>query len=105
MNLEVNAAGATLFMVAIAASIDTASALNSSPWTAENFGADPDKARSCREYVYWSIAISEGMGALSSWISKSWWPLLGTTLAAGLLWFLYERALRRAQASGSQGWS
>jgi hypothetical protein len=98
------ALGALLFMQASTNAMDVYSALNSSPWTAENFGADPEKAASCMEYVMHSIAITSFFGVSSAVIAKSWWPVIGTALADGYMFWLYNRALQRGASSGSTGW-
>jgi hypothetical protein len=100
-----NIAGAILFMQAGTNVFDVYSALNSSPWTSENFGADPQKAASCREYVLHSMVWTSFYCGLAAWISKSWWPIFGLALANVYMWWLYERALKRGAAAGSQGWA
>jgi hypothetical protein len=98
------AIGALLFLAAGTNALDVYSALNSSPWTAENFGADAQKAKSCREYVTHSIVVTSFFGVTSAAIAKSWWPVIGTVLANAYMYYLYERALSRGAAAGSQGW-
>lgn len=99
------AVGALLFMTSAMTTLDAYSTLNSSPWTAENFGADPDKAKSCREYVRHSIVFSSGYALLSSIIAGSWWPIIGSAGSNGYLFWLYERALRRGKVAGTSGWA
>lgn len=96
--------GALLFTASLTNTIDVYSALNSSPWTAENFGADENKAESCREYVKHSIAVSLGFAVAAGMIAKSWWPVLGAIGANGYMYWLYERALARGNVTGSDGW-
>jgi len=100
-----NVVGAILFLQAGTNVFDVYSALNSSPWTSENFGADPQKARSCREYVYHSMAWTSFYCGLAAWISKSWWPVVGLVVANGYMWWLYERALARGAVTGTRGWA
>lgn len=100
-----NAVAAILLLQALTNVFDTASALNSSPWTSENFGADPEKARSCREYVLHSVVWSSSMCGLAAYIARSWWPLLGAGLANAYLYWLYERALSRGASAGTRGWA
>lgn len=97
-------AGVGLFLVAAAESFNIFSAMNSSPWTAENFGADERKAKSCREYVAISAAANTALGAGASMLGGSLWPLVGTTLVTIFMWWLYRRALARGMDSGSAGW-
>lgn len=99
------AVGALLFLAAGTNALDVYSALNSSPWTAENFGADSAKAASCREYVLHSITVTSFFGITSAAIAESWWPIVGTVLANVYMYWLYERALKRGSVSNSQGWS
>lgn len=101
---ERRALGALLFLAAGTNALDVYSALNSSPWTAENFGADPTKAASCREYVTHSIVVTSFYGAVAGVLAKSWWPIVGTVLANVYMYWLYERALARGMAHNSQGW-
>lgn len=93
-----------LFLVACAESFNIFSAMNSSPWTAENFGADEQKAQSCRRYVYISLVANEALGFGASLLAHNWWPLFGTTAVSGFMWYTYDRALKRGMAAGSTGW-
>lgn len=96
--------GALLFLAAGTNALDVYSALNSSPWTAENFGANAEKAKSCREYVTHSIAVTSFYGVVAAVVSGMWWPIIGTVLANVYMYWLYDRALKRGQASQSNGW-
>jgi hypothetical protein len=94
-----------LFLAASMNTLDTYSTLNSSPWTSENFGADPDKARSCREYVVHAVAVSTIYAVASAVIAQSVWPVVGATIMNIYLAYLYMRALRRGAAAGSDRWA
>jgi hypothetical protein len=98
------AIAALLFIAASTNAMDVYSALNSSPWTAESFGGDPGKARSCREYVWLSIGITSVYGLAATVIARSAWPIAGTILADAFMFWVYERALNRAEAKGSTSW-
>lgn len=98
------AIGALLFTNSALMTLDAYSTLNSSPWTAENFGADPEKAASCREYVRHAILVSSAFAVASAFIAGSWWPIIGSGVANGYLYWLYERALSRGDQSGTTGW-
>lgn len=98
------AVAAVLFLAASTNALDVYSALNSSPWTAESFGADPEKAAACREYVLHSIAVTSFYGFTAGAIAGSWWPIIGTVLANLYMYWLYNRALGRAAARGSTDW-
>lgn len=95
---------ATLWLIGYYEFFNLVGALNSSPWTAESFGGDPAKNASARRYVKHAV----GNGALASFagviIGGTWWPLIGTAAAAAYTWWLYDRALARASATGSVGW-
>lgn len=98
---------ALLFLQASANAFDAYSALNSSPWTSENFGADPAKAKSCREYVTHAVVISSLYGVTSGVLAgKLWpWPIIGTAIVDVYMVWLYGRALRRGAAAGSDSWA
>jgi hypothetical protein len=93
-----------LFLVAAAESFNIFSAMNSSPWTAENFGADDRKAKSAQQYVWISIGANEALGVGASLLAGNWWPLIGTTLVSAFMYFIYQRALAKGMAAGSTGW-
>lgn len=95
---------AVLFMQGVMTSTDAMSALNSSPWTSETFGASPEKAASSRNYVRQSVILSTGVGLIASAVGRSWWPLVGITATNAYLFCLYERALAKGAKGGSTGW-
>lgn len=100
-----HALGALLFLAAGTNALDVYSALNSSPWTAENFGADPKKAKSCMEYVMHSIVVTSFYAGVSGLIARSWWPIVGAVMANIYMFWLYRRALKRGSVAGSSGWA
>lgn len=100
-----NALAALLFLTSAMTTLDAYSTLNSSPWTAENFGADPEKAKSCKEYVTHAVCFSLAYAAISAFIAKSWWPIVGAIVANAYLVWLYYRALGRGSVAGSYGWA
>jgi hypothetical protein len=97
--------GALLFLTAGMTTFDAYSTLNSSPWTAENFGGDPAKLRALREYVAHAVVFSMAFAVASSVLAGSLLPLVGAGVANVYLAWLYRRAAIRAQARGSTGWS
>jgi hypothetical protein len=99
------AISALLFIAAGTNTMDVYSALNSSPWTAESFGGDPGKAATCREYVIHAMVVTSAYCVGSALIAKSWWPLIGSVIMNGYMYWLYDRALSRAQENNSQTWS
>lgn len=98
-------ANAGIFLMALAEAFNVYGALNSSPWTAENFGADPEKARSCRRYVLQADVVNVALGIGTSLISESPWPLLGIGLITIYMHWMYERALRKGAVAGTDGWA
>lgn len=104
-NTGERALSALLFIGASTNAMDVYSALNSSPWTAESFGGDPEKAKACLEYVYHSIAVTAFYAVASALIARNPWPIYGWIIAAAYMYWLYQRALGRAQARGSESWS
>jgi hypothetical protein len=98
-------AGAGIFLMALAEAFNVYGALNSSPWTAENFGADPEKAASCRRYVIQADIVNVALGVGTSIIAKAPWPLLGILAITVYMHYMYERALKKGAAAGSAGWA
>jgi hypothetical protein len=99
------AAAALLFIASSTNAMDVYSALNSSPWTAESFGGDPEKAAACREYVWHALAVTSFYAGAGAVIGKSPWPIIGFVPAAGYMYWLYWRALNRAVERDSKGWN
>ncbi len=99
------AADAGIFLMALAEAFNVYGALNSSPWTAENFGADPEKAKSCRRYVLQADVVNILLGIGSSLISESVWPLLGIGAITVYMHIMYERALKKGALAGTDGWA
>ncbi len=104
-NASGRAVSALLFLTSAMTTLDAYSTLNSSPWTSENFGADPDKAKSCREYVRHAVVVSVGYSVAAAVIAESVWPVVGSVVSNAYLVWLYERALKRGATAGSSGWS
>jgi hypothetical protein len=96
---------ALLFMTSAMMTLDAYSTFESSPWTAENFGADPEKAKSCREYLWHAVGFSMLYAAASAYIAHSWWPIIGAAISNAYLVWLYLRALERGGISGSTSWA
>ena len=103
-NASSRAVSALLFMTSAMTTLDAYSTLNSSPWTSENFGADPAKAKSSREYVRHAIVFSTAYAVAAAVIANNWWPVLGSAVSNGYLYWLYERALARGAEAGTTGW-
>jgi hypothetical protein len=98
------AVSALLFLTAGMTTLDAYSTLNSSPWTAENFGGDAAKVASLKEYVQHAVVFSMGYAAASAYLARNWFPILGAGVANAYLWWLYDRAAGRGESAGSVGW-
>lgn len=98
------AAAALLLITSYGQIWEVISALNSSPWTAENFGADEGKAKSARGYLAHSTGSGTVMAGFASYVARSPWPLIGASIGVVYAWWIYTRALRRAKSSQSDGW-
>ena len=98
-------AAALLLLTSGMTTFDAYSTLMSSPWTAENVGADPEKAASAREYykhaVVFSMLLAVGAAAVSGQ-GAGVFALVGATVANAYLIWLYERAIRRAEEADGQ---
>lgn len=102
---EGTAADAGIFLMALAEAFNVYGALNSSPWTAENFGADPEKAASCRRYVLQADLVNIALGIGTSLISETPWPLIGIGLITVYMHVMYDRALKKGAMAGTDGWA
>lgn len=102
---EKTAASAGIFLMALAEAFNVYGALNSSPWTAENFGADPEKARSCRRYVVQADIVNIALGVGTSLISETPWPLIGIGLITVYMHIMYDRALKKGAVAGTDSWA
>jgi hypothetical protein len=96
---------AILFLQASTNAMDVFSAVNSSPWTAENFGGDQTKNASVREYVWHGVGLTVFYITGAAILARSWWPIVGGGITLVYMWWLYSRALARGAARQSQGWS
>lgn len=98
-----NGIAAVLLMQAMMTVFDTYSTLNSSPWTAENVGADAEKVASLREYVTHAALFSTATCLAASVVAGSAWPVVGAVAGNGYLVWIYNRAVKRGRAAGSDG--
>jgi hypothetical protein len=83
--------------------MDVMSTLQSSPWTAENVGADAEKVQSLRRYLNNALIVSSVYCAGAAYLSESWWPIIGNVLNNAYLLYIYNSAIQRAQASAAKG--
>jgi len=96
---------AILFLQASTNAMDVFSAVDSSPWTAENFGGDPAKNASVQEYVWHGVGLTVFYVVGASVLARSMWPIIGGGITLAYMYWLYSRALERGQARGSASWS
>lgn len=102
------ALGAILFMQASMNTLDAYSTLNSSPWTAESFGADDRRAAALKEYVCHAVVYSMAYAAASAFIVRGklgGYIIAGAVITNGYLIWLYMRASKRGRAAGANGWA
>lgn len=104
-----DALAAVLFLSAINETMQAYGTLNSSPWTAESFGADDRRAKALKEYVAHAVVFSMGTATIAAYLAESRKATLSIFLGAAgvnvyLVW-LYTRASRRGRDAGSAGWA
>ena len=104
-----DAVAALLFLAAINEAMQAYGTLNSSPWTAESFGADDRRAAALREYVAHAVVFSMATAVIAAFVARgkkaTWSILLGAAGTNVYLVWLYSRASLRGRAAGSAGWS
>ena len=104
-----DAIAAVLFLSAINETMQAYGTLNSSPWTAESFGADDRRARSMKEYVTHAVAFSMATSLIAAWVAQgrksTYVILLGAAGTNAYLVWLYLRASRRGREAGDAGWA
>lgn len=87
------------FLVGVGAGTGIFSMVHSSLWSAQNFGDNPESARSCLQYGWVAAGATVAITGLGSAISRSVWPLLGGILIAALMLVGYRRALAHANGT------
>jgi hypothetical protein len=104
-----NEIAALLFLNSSMNTLDAYSTLNSSPWTAESFGADDRRAAALREYVAHAVVYSMVYAIAASVIARGKTAtlaiLVGAIVTNSYLVFLYMRASRRGREAGSANWA
>ena len=104
-----NALAAILFLSSINETMQAYGTLNSSPWTAESFGADDRRAKAMREYVAHAVVFSMVTAVIAAWVaqgSKATLAILfGATGTNVYLVCLYMRASARGREAGAAGWA
>lgn len=104
-----DALAAILFLGAVNETMQAYGTLNSSPWTAESFGADDRRAAAMREYVAHAVVFSMGTAAIAAYLAEgrkaTWSIFLGTAGVNAYLVWLYLRASKRGREAGAANWS
>jgi hypothetical protein len=104
-----NELAALLFLTSSMNTLDAYSTLNSSPWTAESFGADERRAKALKEYVGHAVGYSMFYALAAACIARGRAAtsaiILGAIVTNAYLVFLYTRASARGREAGSGGWA
>ena len=91
-----------LFLGASTNAMDVYSAVNSSPWTAENVTAgDPEKEKSLRRYCMHAIGNTIFIDGVAAFLANGlWWAVvLGALIQTIYMTWLYWDAVRRGRRS------
>lgn len=104
-----DAVTALLFLTSSMNTLDAYSTLNSSPWTAESFGADERRAKALKEYVGHAVVYSMAYAAAAAFIARgksaTWAIIIGAIVTNTYLVILYMRASYRGREAGSANWA
>lgn len=104
-----NEIAALLFLTSSMNTLDAYSTLNSSPWTAESFGADERRAKALREYVAHAVVYSMAYATAAAFIARgraaTWAIIIGAVVTNTYLVMLYMRASVRGREAGSANWA
>ncbi len=104
-----DAVAALLFLAAINETMQAYGTLNSSPWTAESFGADDRRASALKEYVAHAVTFSMATSLIAAFVAHgkkaTWSIVLGALGTNAYLVWLYSRASERGRAAGASGWA
>jgi hypothetical protein len=99
---------AVLFLGAGTNVYDAFSAVMSSPWSTQKFSEDEEADAMAREYVMHGLAISMAYAVAAAIMARSMWPLIGAIGIAAYMYWLYDRALKRAgekRISPAEAWT
>jgi len=83
--------------------MDVMSTLQSSPWTAENVGADPEKVESLNYYLKNAMVVSTIYCVGAAYLSESWWPVFGSAINNAYLYYIYNQAIAKARDAARKG--
>lgn len=104
-----DALAAVLFLASLNETMQAYGTLNSSPWTAESFGADERRAKAMREYVAHAVVFSMLAALIAAWVAHgrkaTWSIVLGAAGTNAYLVWLYLRASRRGMEAGDSDWT
>jgi hypothetical protein len=102
-NIGKRAVAGVLLLQAGQYTMDSWSTLNSSPWTGENVGADPEKLDSLKRYCTHAAVVSTLYCAGAGILAESWWPVIGAVVNNAYLAWIYKTAVERARAAAANG--
>jgi len=94
-DLIAGATAAGLFGIYADLAYNTYSATNSSPQTTELFSGE--RSETLWKYVLIGHAQALGIGALGSYLSRKWWPIIGTVTVGVIMHGMYKHALAAGQ--------
>lgn len=94
-NGSAEALHALLFVSGALYALDTFSTLHSSPYTAEVRGGDEENAERVQHWVNIAVFTGLGFGLVTSAIGKTPWPLVGSVVTVGGMYWAYQHALAR----------
>lgn len=83
--------------------MDVMSTLQSSPWTAENVGADPEKVESLNFYLKNAMVASTAYCFGAAYLSESYWPIIGSVINNAYLYYIYKQAIEKARVAATKG--
>lgn len=101
--LSAQAAG--LFLMSLGSAFEVLSAMNSSPWTMESFGADERRAKAGMKYTILGLGMAMTIGAGASLLTGTIWPLVGIALISIVMFFVYKNAIKLGREAGNTGWA
>ena len=85
---------ASLGMALIASEHFFSSMLTSPMTTKRFFAGDPEGTADTIKALRLAVGLSLGSGAILSYVSKSWIPIITTGLVSWFYWWEYHKALR-----------
>lgn len=102
------ALSALLAMTSAMNTLDAFSALMSSPWTAESFGADERRDTAMKGYITHAVTYSMLYALISAMLAggeMGVWIVAGAACTNVYLVWLYNRASKRGREAGNADWA